>query len=77
MAIDIPDDLIQLKHASEEAKQAALSAGYSPEGWAPWREAAERYQAAVTAHAEAAGVNRYELEKAVGTAVLHPEPPAE
>lgn len=29
---------------------------------------------AVTAHAEAAGVNRYELEMAVKLAVLHPEP---
>jgi hypothetical protein len=47
---------------------------YTEEAWAPWCEAATKFQAAVTAHAEATGVSRVELEMAVKKAVLHPEP---
>ncbi|MFJ7947114.1 hypothetical protein ACIQ6K_26195 [Streptomyces sp. NPDC096354] len=47
---------------------------YTEEAWAPWREAAATFQALATAHAEAAGESRDELEMAVKMAVLHPEP---
>ncbi|MEU0831317.1 hypothetical protein [Streptomyces sp. NPDC005969] len=74
MAIELPDDLIELERKAVAEQQKAHAEPYTPEGWAAWREAAEAFQAAVTAHAEAAGVSRYELEMAVKKAVLHPEP---
>lgn len=74
MAIDIPEHLIQLERSAVEEQRKALAEPYTEEAWAPWREAAAKFQAAVTAHAEAARVNRYELEMAVKKAVLHPEP---
>ncbi|MFE7394250.1 hypothetical protein [Streptomyces sp. NPDC057582] len=74
MAIERPEDLIELERAAVAEQQKAHAVPYTEEAWAPWREAAERFQAAVTAHAEAAGISRYELEMAVKKAVLHPEP---
>jgi hypothetical protein len=74
VAIDIPEDLIELERSAVEEQRKALAEPYTEEAWAPWREAVETFQAAVTAHAEAAGVSRYELEMAVKQAVLHPEP---
>ncbi len=69
------DELIELARASIEAQEIAASEPYSEEGWAPWRAAAEAFQAAVTAEAEATPeVSRYELEMAAKAAVLHPEP---
>ncbi|MFF2412284.1 hypothetical protein [Streptomyces sp. NPDC058092] len=66
-----------LERSAAEEQRKALAEPYTKEGWAPWREAAAKFQAAVTTHAEAAGVSRYELEMAVKKAVLHPEPPAD
>ncbi|WP_326604244.1 hypothetical protein [Streptomyces sp. NBC_01800] len=77
MATDIPEELILLARSSVEEQRKALAEPYTEEAWAPWREAAAAFQAAVTAHAEAAGVSRYELEMAVKRAVLHPEPEGE
>ncbi|MFJ7496529.1 hypothetical protein ACIQZB_36275 [Streptomyces sp. NPDC097727] len=74
MAIDVPEDLIRLERSAAEEQRKALAKPYTKEAWAPWREAAAKFQAAVTAHAEAAGVSRFELEMAVKKAVLHPEP---
>ncbi|MGY4930294.1 hypothetical protein ACWD7T_04090 [Streptomyces sp. 900116325] len=75
MAIELPEELIELERSAIAEQQKALAEPYSEEGWAPWREAAAAFQAALTAHAEATpGVNRYELEMAVKKAVLHPEP---
>ncbi|MET8537318.1 hypothetical protein ABZV67_37405 [Streptomyces sp. NPDC005065] len=74
MAIDIPEELILLERSAVEEQRKALAEPYTGEAWAPWREAAAAFQAAVTAHAEAAGVSRYELEMAVKRAVLHPAP---
>ncbi|MFF1499779.1 hypothetical protein ACFVZR_07845 [Streptomyces sp. NPDC058316] len=74
MAIDIPEDLIMLERSAAEEQRKALAEPYTEEGWAAWREAAAKFQAAVTAHAEATGVSRVELEMAVKKAVLHPEP---
>nr|WTB35174.1 hypothetical protein OG781_42075 [Streptomyces sp. NBC_00830] len=74
MAIDIPEDLISLERSAVAEQRKAITEPYTEEVWAPWREAAAAFQAAVTAHAEAAGVSRYELEMAVKRAVLHPAP---
>lgn len=68
------DDLIQLYRVAVEAETAATSVPYTEEGWAPWREAAEAFQRAVTAEAEATGEGRAKLEQAVKKAVLWPEP---
>lgn len=74
---DLPDDLILLERSAEEAR-AAL-AGLEGEAydaqWRAWRDAAERFQAAVTEHAARDGMamSRYELEQAVKRAVRHAE----
>lgn len=69
------ETLIQLCRASVEAQTQALSDLYSPERWAAWREAAETFQAAVTAEADQEPKqSRYELEQAAKKAALHPEP---
>lgn len=66
------DELIVLARTSIEAQEHALSEPYTEERWAPWRAAAETFQAAVTAEAGEQG--RYELEMAAKAAVLHPDP---
>jgi hypothetical protein len=68
------DELIELARASLAAQEQALSESYTEERWAPWRKAAETFQTAVTAEAEATEENRYALEMAAKKAVLHPEP---
>lgn len=67
------ENLIDLCRASVEAQRVALSQSYTVEGWRPWLEAAETFQAAVTAEAKETGEGRYELEQAAKKAVLHPE----
>ncbi|MET8404508.1 hypothetical protein [Streptomyces sp900116325] len=67
------DELIELARASVEAQKVAASKPYTEEGWAPWRAAADAFQAAVTVEAKANDANRYELEMAAKKAVLHPE----
>lgn len=74
MAIDIPEELIMLERSAVAEQEKALAEPYTEEGWAAWREAAAAFQQAVTEHAQAAAVNRFELEMAVKKAVLHPEP---
>ncbi|WP_406501987.1 hypothetical protein OHA04_37760 [Streptomyces sp. NBC_01590] len=74
MAIDIPEDLIMLERSAIAEQEKAHAEPYTKEGWAAWRDAAAKFQAAVTAHAEASGAPRHELEMAVKKAVLHPEP---
>ncbi|MFG2352558.1 hypothetical protein [Streptomyces sp. NPDC048521] len=60
--IEFPDDLIQLESAAWEAHQrGVLTAG----------EAAD-VQAAITAHAEATGLDRYTVEMALKKLVRHP-----
>ncbi|MFI9248241.1 hypothetical protein ACIGXF_38090 [Streptomyces sp. NPDC053086] len=71
---DTPDDeLIKLERSAEEerARLAGLTGEAHTEQWRRWREAAGKAQAAVTAHAEATGANRYELEQAVKRAARH------
>ena len=74
MAIDIPEELIELERKAVEEQKKAHGQPYTEEGWAPWREAAEKFQAALTEHAKTAEVSRYELEMAVKKAVLHEGP---
>lgn len=67
------ENLIQLCRAAVEAHRVATAQPYTPEGWKPWMDAAETFQAAVTAEAEATGENRFKLEQAAKKAVLHPD----
>ncbi|MEU0355010.1 hypothetical protein [Streptomyces cyaneofuscatus] len=68
------ENLIDLCRASVDAQRVALSQPYTEEGWAPWRKAAETFQAAVTAEANQEPTqSRYALEQAAKKAVLHPE----
>lgn len=71
------ENLIQLCRAAVEAEREATSKPYSKEGWAPWLEAAETFQRAVTDEAAATETDRGKLEQAVKKAVLHPEPEGE
>ncbi|MGW2103628.1 hypothetical protein ACWCPX_39350 [Streptomyces olivaceoviridis] len=63
----------KLERSAEEerAKLAGLTGDEYDAQWRRWREASEKVQAAVTAHAEASGASRYELEQAVKKALLH------
>ncbi|WP_405476463.1 hypothetical protein [Streptomyces sp. NBC_00009] len=77
---DIPDELIKLERSAEEerAKLAGLTDEEHTAQWRRWRDATERFQAAVTAHAEATGQARYEVEMATKRVVRHAdEDPAE
>ncbi|MDT0476223.1 hypothetical protein RM863_29270 [Streptomyces sp. DSM 41014] len=72
--MEIPDTLITLEHAAEEARAAlaGLEGEVRQAQWLAWRAAAEQVQAAITAHAAAAAESRYEVERAVKLAVRHP-----
>ncbi|CAM5696043.1 MULTISPECIES: hypothetical protein [Streptomyces] len=71
--IHFPDELLTLERSAEEerAKRAGLTGRAYDAQWRRWRGASEKVQAAVTAHGEATGSNRYELEQAVKKAVRH------
>ncbi|WBO68850.1 hypothetical protein [Streptomyces camelliae] len=56
---------------AERPKLAGLAGDDYDAQWMRWHKAAEATQAAVTAHAEASGESRYELEQAVKKAALH------
>ncbi|MGA5042077.1 hypothetical protein ACPCA8_34385 [Streptomyces capoamus] len=55
----------------ERAELAGLTGDDYDAQWRRWREASEEVQAAVTGHAAAANVSRYELEQPVKKAVRH------
>ncbi|KOX00910.1 hypothetical protein ADL02_03405 [Streptomyces sp. NRRL WC-3723] len=63
--------MIKLQRSAEEerADLAGLACGDYDAQSRRWREASEKVQAGVTAHAEASGASRYELEQAVKKAV--------
>ena len=61
MTIELPDDLIALERAAWEELQAGRLTVAT----------ADAAQAAVTAHAKAAGLSRYTVEMAVKKAVRH------
>jgi hypothetical protein len=78
--VNIPDDLINLERAAEEARAqlAGLVGVEYEEQWRAWRTASEAVQAAITEYAGAAGENRVDVEMAVKHAVRHgDEDPAE
>ncbi|WP_320784162.1 hypothetical protein [Streptomyces sp. CRN 30] len=78
--MEIPDDLIALERAAEEARArlAGLDGDAFDQQRAVWREAAAKVQAAIVTHAGEKGVSRYELEMAVKRAVRsQEEDPAE
>ncbi|MDR3081358.1 MAG: hypothetical protein LBV60_10620 [Streptomyces sp.] len=74
MAIELSDELVELGRKAWAAQREATAGPYSPEAWGPWREAAAAVQAAVTAHAEATGQPRDQVEGALKKTVRHPEP---
>jgi hypothetical protein len=65
--VDLPDDLINLERDAERqrAAMAGLTGDEADAQRAVWREEAAAVQAAITAHATATGLNRYEVEMAV------------
>ncbi|MFB7468220.1 hypothetical protein ACFCZ1_32860 [Streptomyces sp. NPDC056224] len=77
MAIELTDELVQLRRAADQARARATAGPYSVEAWRPWLEAAAVVHDAVTEHAKATGQNRYEVEKALVTAVKTAEDAAE
>lgn len=72
MAIELTDELIQLRRTADEARARALVGPYSREAWRPWLEAADVLQAAVTDHAKASGQDRHKVEQGVKDAVREP-----
>lgn len=70
--IELSDELIALRARAVEARAEALAGPYSAERWRPWVEAADVFQAAVTEHAAAAGLNRYEVEMAAKKLAPYP-----
>ncbi|MEV6102602.1 hypothetical protein [Nocardia sp. NPDC051981] len=63
MAIELSDELIELERAAwAEQQENRLTV-----------ETAARVQAAITAHAEATGQSRYEVEAALKRLVRHPD----
>jgi len=74
VAIELPDELLQLEQAAIDA-QVAATAPSPPEGaWTAWHEASIAAQVAITDHAAAINANRLEVEMAVRKAVRHSEP---
>ncbi|MEV4333391.1 hypothetical protein AB0K02_23085 [Streptomyces sp. NPDC049597] len=65
MADKLPESLIELQREANRAREAATAAGYSPEAWRPWVEAAAVVQNAISEYAASTGANRNELEQAV------------
>ncbi|WP_326811616.1 hypothetical protein [Streptomyces scopuliridis] len=64
MAIELSDELIELEErAWQEQQHGALTV-----------KTANAVQDAITAHAEATGQNRYEVEKELKRVVRHPKP---
>lgn len=74
-ALNVPNELFDLQRASDAAREglAGLEGDEWGTQWRSWREAAERVHAAITDHAVAGGLSRYEVEVAVKKAVRHPE----
>ncbi|MFI8351286.1 hypothetical protein [Streptomyces sp. NPDC085596] len=71
--MEIPEPLIELERAAEQerGKLAGLDGDKYEAQQRVWRAAAARFQAAVTEHANATGVDRYRLEMAVKKTVRH------
>lgn len=76
MAIEPPDDLINLQRASDAA-HASVREDPSEAAWATWRDRAGEVQEAVTVYAKQIGEPRNVVEAAVKKAARYPEPSAE
>jgi hypothetical protein len=65
--VDLPDDLITLERAAEteRARMAGLVGEERDAQRKAWRDAAGKVQVAITEHATATGLNRYEVGQAV------------
>ncbi|WP_369217729.1 hypothetical protein [Streptomyces flavofungini] len=72
---EISGDLVKLERCAEEARArlAGLDGEEYAAQWRRWADAAEHFQAAVTAHAEATGQLRHEVEMAAKKAARHAE----
>ncbi|MDX3232563.1 hypothetical protein [Streptomyces sp. ME19-01-6] len=72
----MPARLIALQQTAdaEHANLTGLIGDEHRAQWKCWFDAAVESQAAITKHAEDAGLNRFELEAAVKKAVRHPDP---
>ncbi|MEU5955524.1 hypothetical protein [Streptomyces sp. NPDC047525] len=70
---DISDELIKPERSAEDTRAglAGLDAEEYAAQWRRWYDASVTFQAAVTAHAEATGQPRNEVEQAVKKAVRH------
>jgi hypothetical protein len=70
---EVLDELTKSERSAEEerAKIAGLADDEYDAQWRRWREASDAVQATVTAHAQATGTSRYEVEQAVKKAVRH------
>ncbi|MFI1286442.1 hypothetical protein ACH4U5_37760 [Streptomyces sp. NPDC020858] len=75
MAIELPDELVQLQRAANAARREATTDAYGPEGWKPWLDAVDAVHVAVTKYAKETGQSRHEVEKAVKTAANAEAPP--
>ncbi|MFF8459104.1 hypothetical protein ACF06T_31830 [Streptomyces albidoflavus] len=73
MAIELTPELIALQEAADEAGRRVSATPNDGDARQAWFAAAAEVQAAVTEHAEAAGLNRFELEKTLRRHVRHPE----
>ncbi|MFF8843961.1 hypothetical protein ACF08N_14760 [Streptomyces sp. NPDC015127] len=76
MADELPESLIELQREVNRARDAAAAAGYSPEAWRPWVEAAAVVQNAISEYAAATGADRFEMEQAVLKAAREGSRPA-
>lgn len=76
MAIELPDELIKLQTASDEA-WATVREAPTGEAYATWRDRAAEVQTAVTEYAAGIGEPRNKVEAALKAHVRHPKPSAE
>ncbi|MFF5488793.1 hypothetical protein [Streptomyces virginiae] len=61
MAIELPDELVQLQRAAHAARREATTDAYGPEGWEPWLDV-DAVHVAVTKYAKESGQSRHEVE---------------
>ncbi|MEU4947700.1 hypothetical protein [Streptomyces lavendulae] len=75
MAIEPPNELVQLQREANMARMQATTREYSAEGWKPWLDAVDAVHAAVSEYAKEHGLSRHEVEKAVKVAARSGEEP--
>lgn len=70
MAIEIIDDLVVLQRRALEEEAKARSVPYSVSAWAPWLQAAQKVDAAITEYAKETDQNRLDVAAAVRKAAV-------